>query len=275
MIHPLFTQFNEDLGNRLNAGSPADDFATYGEVVSEAIAGVVGANGTSEDPQGYGVKVAHRFFPNILPYQVGTEATFGFAEWNGRSLTDNAPDVMFRVRGKYSCWSWYRRGIGHREALEGLPVRAFCSLSAKSYRDTSCPLTCAQDVLFAPAMTPVAQLAKARLGPALEADRCRREITRQHTGFARRSVGRRGGRDLWLADWEVSCQQCLGHSTRFDTPLAIIAARAGLAIIAARAGLLCSAEQDLLRRVDQFAISISLALILPTGLGQPTSYAQA
>ena len=28
MIHPLFTQFNEDLGNRLNAGRPADDFAT-------------------------------------------------------------------------------------------------------------------------------------------------------------------------------------------------------------------------------------------------------
>jgi Domain of unknown function (DUF4331) len=56
MIHPLFTQFNEDLRNRLNAGRPADDFETYGEVVSKAIAGVVAANGTSEDPQGYGAK---------------------------------------------------------------------------------------------------------------------------------------------------------------------------------------------------------------------------
>jgi hypothetical protein len=27
MIHPLFTQFNEDLGNRLNVDRPADDFA--------------------------------------------------------------------------------------------------------------------------------------------------------------------------------------------------------------------------------------------------------
>jgi hypothetical protein len=25
---PLFTQYNEDLGNRPNAGRPADDFAT-------------------------------------------------------------------------------------------------------------------------------------------------------------------------------------------------------------------------------------------------------
>ena len=47
MIHPLFTQFNEDLGNRLNAGRPADDFATYGKVVTKAIAGVVSATGTA------------------------------------------------------------------------------------------------------------------------------------------------------------------------------------------------------------------------------------
>jgi hypothetical protein len=97
MIHPLFTQFNEDLGNRLNAGRPADDFATYGEVVGKAVAGVVGANGTSEDPDAYGLKIAHRFFPNMLPYEVGTKAGFGFVEWNGRSLTDNAPDVMFSI----------------------------------------------------------------------------------------------------------------------------------------------------------------------------------
>lgn len=32
--------------------------------------------------------------PNMLPYAVGTPAVFGFASWNGRSLIDNAPDVM-------------------------------------------------------------------------------------------------------------------------------------------------------------------------------------
>ena len=80
----VFTQCDEDLGNRLNAGRPADEFATYGAAVGKAIAGVVAANGTSEDPQGYGAKVAHRFFPNILPYEVGTPAAFGFVEWKGR-----------------------------------------------------------------------------------------------------------------------------------------------------------------------------------------------
>jgi len=97
MIPPLFTQYNEDLGNRLNAGRPSDDFATYGETLIKSIASVVTAYGTAEDPKAYAEKLAHRLLPNVLPYQVGTPASFGFAEWNGRSLTDNAPDVMFSI----------------------------------------------------------------------------------------------------------------------------------------------------------------------------------
>jgi len=120
MIHPLFTQFNEDLGNRLNAGRPADDFATYGGVVGKAVANVVAANGTSADPQAYGTKVAHRFFPNVLPYEVGTQATFGFAEWNGRSLTDNAPDVMFSIAAN----SPVHLGIG-KESVAPKPSKTF------------------------------------------------------------------------------------------------------------------------------------------------------
>ena len=53
MIHPLFTQFNEDLGDQLNAGSPSEDFETYGELVTKEVAGVVAAYGTAEDPVEY------------------------------------------------------------------------------------------------------------------------------------------------------------------------------------------------------------------------------
>jgi len=120
MIHPLFTQYNEDLGNRLNAGRPAEDFATYGETVINAIAGAVAANGTSEDPRAYAEKVAHRFFPNVLPYTVGTAAMFGFVEWNGRSLTDNAPDVMFSIASN----SPIHLGIG-KESVTSKPSKAF------------------------------------------------------------------------------------------------------------------------------------------------------
>jgi len=120
MIHPLFTQYNEDLGNRLNAGRPQNDFATYGETVIKEIASVVAANGTSEDPRAYAEKVAHRFFPNILPYEIGTPATFGFADWNGRSLTDNAPDVMFSLAANTPI----RLGIG-KESVTSKPSRIF------------------------------------------------------------------------------------------------------------------------------------------------------
>jgi hypothetical protein len=120
MIHPLFTQFNEDLGNRLNGGRPADDLSTHGKTVAEAIAGVVSAMGTAEDPRAYGEKVARRVCPNILPYEVGTPAAFGFAEWNGRSLTDNAPDVMFSMAANAPV----SLGIG-KDSVTSKPSKSF------------------------------------------------------------------------------------------------------------------------------------------------------
>jgi hypothetical protein len=75
MIHPRFTQITE-------------------------LTGAVTANGTAEDPRAYAEKVAPRFFPNMLPYTVGTPGAFGFVEWNGRSLTKMARMAWF---------SWPRR----------------------------------------------------------------------------------------------------------------------------------------------------------------------
>ena len=120
MLPPLFAQFNEDLGNRLNGGRPADDLATFGATVAKTIAGVVAANGTSEDPQAYGEKIARRFCPNILHYEVGMPAVFGFAEWNGRSLTDNAPNVMFSIAANTPV----SLGIG-KESVTSKPSKKF------------------------------------------------------------------------------------------------------------------------------------------------------
>ena len=127
MIHPLFTQYNEELGNRLNAGRPADDFSTYGKTIIEAVAGVVEANGTAEAPRAYAEKVAHRLFPNILPYTVGTPAVIGFAEWNGRSLTDNAPDVMFTLASNTPV----KLGIG-KESATTKPSKTFPYVARKA-----------------------------------------------------------------------------------------------------------------------------------------------
>src|SRR6202030_3822913 len=120
MIHPLFTRHNEDLGNRLNAGRPADDFETYGALLNKSIASGVGANGNADDSVAYGEGGAHRFLPNLLPYTVGTPAEFGYAEWNGRSLTDNASDVMFSIASNTPIGL----GIG-RESVSSKPSKIF------------------------------------------------------------------------------------------------------------------------------------------------------
>jgi len=97
MIHPLFAQFDGALGNDLNAGRPTDDFSTHGALLTRKVAAVVRAHGTAEDPEAYALSFVHRIMPNILPYVVGTPATLGFNAWNGRSLIDNAPEVMFTI----------------------------------------------------------------------------------------------------------------------------------------------------------------------------------
>jgi hypothetical protein len=102
------------------AGRPADDFTTHGKTVVKAIAGAVRANGSCEDPEGYATMMAHRCCPNILPYTVGTPAFFGFAEWNGRSLTDNAPNVMFSLASNTPV----ALGIG-KESVASKPSKVF------------------------------------------------------------------------------------------------------------------------------------------------------
>lgn len=97
MVHPLFTQFDEDLGDRLNQNPPSQDVELYTDEMTAKVAGVVRANGTAQDPEAYARSAVHRLLPNTLPYTIGTPACLGFADWNGRSLTDNAPDVMFSI----------------------------------------------------------------------------------------------------------------------------------------------------------------------------------
>jgi hypothetical protein len=56
----------------------------------------------------------------VLPYTVGTPAIFGYAEWNGRSLTDNAPNVMFSIAANAPV----ALGIG-KESVTSKPSKTF------------------------------------------------------------------------------------------------------------------------------------------------------
>ena len=97
MIQPIFNPDDSERSSAYNTTQPKDDRAIYGQLVSTLVASVVAAMGTSADPQGYGEMVAALCFPDILRYEVGTRAVFGFAKRNGRALSDNAPEVMFSI----------------------------------------------------------------------------------------------------------------------------------------------------------------------------------
>lgn len=97
MVSPIFAQFDDELAEQLNQTAPADDPRTFGDVIADRVAAVVTARGTATDPHGYGRDIADRLLPDVLPYEVGTPAVFGFARFNGRALTDNAGEVMFSL----------------------------------------------------------------------------------------------------------------------------------------------------------------------------------
>jgi hypothetical protein len=97
MMWPIFWPDDVMFDNPANTRHPADDRAAVGKDIGEKVAAVVAACGTSADPRGYGETVARALFPDVLPYVVGTPATYGFAAVNGRTLADNAPEAMLSL----------------------------------------------------------------------------------------------------------------------------------------------------------------------------------
>jgi uncharacterized protein DUF4331 len=97
MMWPIFWPDDTRFSNPANTRHPAEDFDAAGSYVGDRVSGVVAATRTSDDPRGYGQTVARQLFPDVLPYVVGTPATYGFATFNGRTLADNAPEAMLSL----------------------------------------------------------------------------------------------------------------------------------------------------------------------------------
>jgi hypothetical protein len=97
MMWPIFWPDDTDFSNPANTRHPSEDVDASGKQIGDLVAAVVAASGTSDDPQGYGQTVSRELFPDVLPYVVGTPATYGFATRNGRMLADNAPEAMLSL----------------------------------------------------------------------------------------------------------------------------------------------------------------------------------
>jgi uncharacterized protein DUF4331 len=97
MMWPIFWPDDTVFTYPANTRHPSEDRAAIGDQMAKQIAAVVGAMGTSDDAEGYGAAVAATLLPDVLPYVVGTPASYSFAGLNGRSLADNAPEVMLSL----------------------------------------------------------------------------------------------------------------------------------------------------------------------------------
>ena len=97
MMWPIFWPGDTDFANPANTRHPSEDRDAAAKYIGEQIAAVVAATGTCGDPQGYGQAVAAQLFPDVLPYVIGTPATYGFAGFNGRAPADNAPEAMLSL----------------------------------------------------------------------------------------------------------------------------------------------------------------------------------
>ena len=80
-----------------NRGIPADDLARFGGHIGGVAERLSALAGSVADTVAYGRKLAARLLPAVLPYQLGTSASFDFAGINGRGLTEDVMDVILTL----------------------------------------------------------------------------------------------------------------------------------------------------------------------------------
>jgi Domain of unknown function (DUF4331) len=96
MTHIFIT--DEAAKDDYNRSVPAADVPRFSQIVADALARVTQLAGSTGDPAAYAQRVVDRLFPTTLPYVLDSAASFGFAGFNGRALTDNVENVMLSLQ---------------------------------------------------------------------------------------------------------------------------------------------------------------------------------
>lgn len=80
-----------------NRAGPAADLERFGTQIAEVANRITEIAGSAADPSAYAQRLVDRLCPGVLPYQVGTDAGFDYAGFNGRALADDVMDVMLTL----------------------------------------------------------------------------------------------------------------------------------------------------------------------------------
>ena len=121
MMWPIFWPNDTDFSDPSNTRHPSKDVGAAADYIGGQVAAVVAAAGTSGDPTGYGRTVAAKLFPDVLPYVIGTPASYSFAGFNGRTQADNAPEAMLSLVTNMAVPSGLRPAVTEQQRDSNFP----------------------------------------------------------------------------------------------------------------------------------------------------------
>ena len=87
----------QELREEFNRSIPSEDVAKFSRPIAEFAETMSAYAGSVFSPAEYGKQVVHRLCPTLLPYEIGTDAAFDHAGFNGRALGDDVMDVMLTL----------------------------------------------------------------------------------------------------------------------------------------------------------------------------------
>jgi hypothetical protein len=88
------------LREKFNRSVPADDVANFAAQIAgfaQKMARVATTADSAVHPAEYAKQIVHRLCPTTLGYELGTEAAFDQAGFNGRALADDVMDVILTL----------------------------------------------------------------------------------------------------------------------------------------------------------------------------------
>jgi Domain of unknown function (DUF4331) len=87
----------EDLREKFNRSVPADDIANFAPQIASFAQKMATTAGSAVHPAEYAKQIVGRLCPTTLVYELGTEAAFDQAGFNGRALADDVMDVILTL----------------------------------------------------------------------------------------------------------------------------------------------------------------------------------
>ena len=96
MTHTFIT--DQAAKDDYNRSVPSEDVPRFSRIVADALAPIIELSAATDDPSAYAERVVERLFPTTLPYVLDSAASFGFAGFNGRAMTDNVENVMLSLQ---------------------------------------------------------------------------------------------------------------------------------------------------------------------------------